>query len=230
MTSVLLIRHGQASFGAQDYDCLCERGLRQCEILGQHLQREGRVIAGAFFGTLRRQAETAHHVMTSAGWDLPVTSNGAFDEYDSRGLFEAYLPVAAQRDPDIADIGLVRRDRRLFQKALAGVTELWLSGASGFAGESWSDFQGRIRAGLEAAVSQSRKDDVIAVFTSGGVIAAAVGDVLGMQGRDAIALSWRIHNCSVTEILYGRNGFSLSGFNNVSHLRLSGVQDILTYR
>ena len=35
--SIYLIRHGQASFGADDYDVLSPTGIRQAEILGDHL-------------------------------------------------------------------------------------------------------------------------------------------------------------------------------------------------
>ncbi|HCT4576619.1 TPA: histidine phosphatase family protein, partial [Pseudomonas aeruginosa] len=37
MGSIYLIRHGQASFGADDYDVLSPTGIRQAEILGDHL-------------------------------------------------------------------------------------------------------------------------------------------------------------------------------------------------
>ena len=41
MGSIYLIRHGQASFGADDYDVLSPTGIRQAEILGDHLLNLG---------------------------------------------------------------------------------------------------------------------------------------------------------------------------------------------
>ena len=37
MGTLTLVRHGQASFGAADYDQLSELGLRQCQALGTYL-------------------------------------------------------------------------------------------------------------------------------------------------------------------------------------------------
>ncbi|HYG90195.1 MAG TPA: histidine phosphatase family protein [Azospirillum sp.] len=231
MTTLLLIRHGQASFGSGDYDRLCDQGVAQSRHLGAHLVRERRLPDAAVSGTLRRQAETARHALEAAGLDLPVTADPAFDEYPSDALFAAYLPAVAARHPEIAAAGKTfRADRRLFQSALAAVMDLWCTGAEGFAGESWAAFRNRVRAGLEAAVAGRGKDEMVAIFTSGGVIGSAVGEVLGLPAEQRIALSWRVLNASVTEIRYGRTGFSLAGFNAVAHLRLVAGEALLTYR
>ena len=55
MGALYLVRHGQASFGAADYDQLSELGARQCRRLGEHWQRRGMRFDAAFSGTLRRQ-------------------------------------------------------------------------------------------------------------------------------------------------------------------------------
>ncbi|SMH62786.1 histidine phosphatase family protein [Azospirillum agricola] len=232
MTTLLLVRHGQASFGSGDYDRLCPMGFQQSELLGAHLAREGRRIDAAVKGTLRRQDETARTALNAAGWECPVTADAAFDEYPSDALFAAYLPILAARRPDIAGASIdeLRHDRRLFQSALSGVLALWLDGAEGFSGESWLAFAARVRGGLERAVAEHGKDDTVAVFTSGGVIGCAVATVLGLVPESGMALSWRVHNASVTEIRYGRSGFALAGFNGVSHLRLAGGETLLTYR
>jgi broad specificity phosphatase PhoE len=41
MASIYLIRHGQASFGAQDYDKLSELGRRQATLTGEYLRDTG---------------------------------------------------------------------------------------------------------------------------------------------------------------------------------------------
>ena len=41
MGQLLLVRHGQASFGAEDYDVLSETGWEQGRRLGAHLVRAG---------------------------------------------------------------------------------------------------------------------------------------------------------------------------------------------
>ncbi len=231
MTTLLLIRHGQASFGTGDYDRLCERGVAQSHALGAHLRREGRRVAAAAAGTLRRQADTARHTLDAAGMAVPVATDPAFDEYPADGLMAAYLPLAARQDPSLAGSAAeLRADRRRFQRALMAVMALWLAGADGFAGESWAAFRARVRAGLDAAVAGRGKDETVAVFTSGGVIGAAVAAVLKAPDDTAADLSWRVFNASVTELHHGRRGFALTGFNGTAHLRLAGDGDLLTHR
>jgi len=231
MTVVLLIRHAQAAFGEDDYDRLCDRGVAQAKVLGAHLVREKRSVAAALSGALRRHQETAANTLAAMNAELPVTVDPRFDEYQSDGLLKAYLPIAERRFPQLATArASIRADRRLFQLALSTVMELWLSGADGFHGESWCEFQARVRAGLEAAVIGREKADLVAVFTSGGVIAAALAQVLALAPKAILDLHWRIANCSVTELNFGRSGFALSGFNMTAHLRIAGTDTLLTYR
>jgi broad specificity phosphatase PhoE len=230
MTALLLIRHGQASFGTGDYDRLCPLGMRQARILGAHLAREGRLPQAVLCGSLRRQAETAAQALDAAGLVRDVITDPAFDEYASDALFRSLLPSVVAADPELTAAGdALRRDRRLFQKALSGVLSLWLDGAPCPA-EPWSAFRRRVAEGLAAAVAGRRNDEVVAIFTSGGVIGTAVGEALGLPPERSMALSWRIYNASVTELRYGRSGFSLAGFNAVAHLRLHGGAAALTSR
>ena len=41
MGTLYLVRHGQASFGTDDYDLLSELGVRQCERLGEWFREHG---------------------------------------------------------------------------------------------------------------------------------------------------------------------------------------------
>jgi len=59
MPTVLLVRHGQASFGAADYDLLSDLGRRQAEIVAVALAERGYRPSRLVAGTLRRQRETA---------------------------------------------------------------------------------------------------------------------------------------------------------------------------
>lgn len=231
MTTLLLVRHGQASFGSDDYDRLCEAGVHQSRLLGAHLARTARLPDVAVAGTLRRQGDTARHALAAADHRIPIAADAAFDEYPSDTLFAAYLPVLAAADPSLAgDRSTLRTDRRRFQAALMGVMDLWVTGHAAFVGESWTAFHSRVRQGLDAAVAGRDKDATIAVFTSGGVIATAIGIALGLPARAAVALSWRINNASVSELHFGRSGYSLIGFNAIEHLRLAGDAALLSHR
>ncbi|MCP4691557.1 MAG: histidine phosphatase family protein, partial [Desulfobacterales bacterium] len=64
MCELWFIRHGQASFGASNYDKLSGTGIRQCEILGAFFSNTGRRFARVYSGRMVRQIDTAKIVMS----------------------------------------------------------------------------------------------------------------------------------------------------------------------
>ncbi|HEX5739103.1 MAG TPA: phosphoglycerate mutase family protein, partial [Hydrogenophaga sp.] len=58
MGTLYLVRHGQASFGAEDYDQLSERGRQQSVQLGRYWAARGLVFDAVITGTLRRHEQT----------------------------------------------------------------------------------------------------------------------------------------------------------------------------
>ena len=58
MGNLYLVRHGQASFGADDYDVLSPLGMQQAKRLGEYFKTKGLVFDAALTGTLRRQIST----------------------------------------------------------------------------------------------------------------------------------------------------------------------------
>jgi len=72
--SIYLIRHGQASFGADDYDVLSPLGVRQAQVVGQHLLDLGLSFDRCLSGDLSRQQDTARHALarfSAAGLPAP---------------------------------------------------------------------------------------------------------------------------------------------------------------
>ena len=70
MATIYLVRHGQASFGKENYDQLSPRGWEQGRILGRWLA--GKVEPGAVFGgNLQRHRETVEAITTGYGVSLP---------------------------------------------------------------------------------------------------------------------------------------------------------------
>ena len=59
MSSIHLVRHGQASFGAADYDLLSERGERQARVLGLALASTMPRVGQVVCGDMRRHRQTA---------------------------------------------------------------------------------------------------------------------------------------------------------------------------
>ena len=59
MGQVYLVRHGQASFGAADYDQLSPTGVEQARVLGRWFAQCGHRFTRVATGSLKRHRQTA---------------------------------------------------------------------------------------------------------------------------------------------------------------------------
>lgn len=229
MSSLLLVRHGQASFGSTDYDRLSSLGEEQVTHLREHFARLGQRVDAIYSGSLRRQKSTAEIISDFAGCG-PVTLP-AFDEYDAQGLIERHAALTGAPLTALQGAGATL-DQRRFQRRLEDVGLAWVNGELDHPQlESWRDFAGRVAAGLEDVMSREGRSRDIVISTSAGVIGAAVAHVLGLDARGALRLSWVVFNASVTRIRYDGERCSLESFNAVSHLETQPQpRRLLTHR
>lgn len=228
MTEIWLVRHGQASFGKANYDALSELGIRQTQLLGQHLSALAQPINAYVSGSLQRQRHSAEHAQCQ-----PATVDAAFNEYAFEAILKAYFAQVAQARPDLElGKGNLYQDPKRFQHFFEASLALWLSGSAPDVGhsqlESWATFRQRVIAGLQqAAAAQHAR---VAIFTSGGVIAVACQAALGLSDETTFALNWRVNNASITRIKVGKRGISLLGFNDTTYLQLAQDPTLITYR
>lgn len=234
MTRIVLIRHGQASFGSDDYDRLSPLGEEQSRRVGEHLKALPHEPAAAYSGTLRRQQQTMNLATEQySNGALARHTSDNFNEYQAGPLFDAYLDQVIDETPALAAArDALHTDRRLFQQAFESVMQYWLEGREGVVPvpESWEHFQGRITAGLQRMVDEHDKNDTIHLYTSGGVIAVGVALALELSPLHTVMLNWRVYNASLTELSYGRRGWALMGFNAVDHFALTEPARLLTFR
>jgi broad specificity phosphatase PhoE len=224
MPSVLLIRHGQASFGATDYDVLSDLGERQAAAVHAEIVRRGGVGARILAGGLRRQRDTALP-WTRRGGELEI--DGRWNEYDSADLLGAHSPAAASLERPVGAHG-EPLDTREFQSLLDEALLAWIdAGADSTAREPWPAFQGRCRAALTALIDGLRPGDTALVFTSGGVISALAARLLGLPDSAMIAFNHVVVNAAITKVVSGRRGVSLISFNEHGHLE---PDHLVTYR
>ncbi|MCD4533237.1 histidine phosphatase family protein [Nocardioides sp. cx-169] len=222
MGQLLLVRHGQASFGADDYDVLSETGWAQGRVLGARLREQDVAPALVVRGDMRRHRETAEAIAEGGGWrDVPVTVDAGWDEFDHVGL------VAAQ--PDLPPGPL---DRRTFQQLFERATARWSAGeAHGFS-ETYAGFVARVRSSLAAVVAEAGPGRTVVVVSSGGTIAVVAAALTDPEADPATAARvWSrfntvMVNSSVTRVVVGSTGARLLTFNEHTHLR----GDLLTYR
>lgn len=210
MPVVLLVRHGQASFGADDYDVLSDLGREQSAVVGQELARRALRSPAAVCGSLRRQRDTAVLAMPAAS---PVV-DARWDEYDSVTLLQRYVPAGSFD-------GSSKGVQVLLDQALAS----WVDDASG----GWGDFSGGAVSALAELASRLAPGQDAVVFTSGGTIAAVCASLLGLGSPGVVALNRVTANGAITKIVYGGAGASLVSFNDHGHFEGDGRR-LLTYR
>lgn len=210
MPVVLLVRHGQASFGADDYDVLSDVGHEQSAVVGRELARRALPSPVAVCGSLRRQQHTAEIALPAVDLRDP-----RWDEYDHLGLLETYLPACTAHD------GTSKGMQVLLDEAL----RLWVDDAAG----SWGEFSGGAAAALDTLGSSLERGQDAVVFTSGGVIAAICGSLLGLGAAGVVALNRVAANGAITKVVLGGSGASLVSFNDHAHFE-GDSRRLLTYR
>ena len=111
-----LIRHGQASFGAADYDCLSELGHEQSRRLGSWLKHAGHPIDAVFTGTLHRQRDTAETCLQSAGVITSIDTLPTLDEFAHEEILARLRPDLATPAALVAEMARSDHPRRAFQR------------------------------------------------------------------------------------------------------------------
>lgn len=222
MGVVLLVRHGQASFGADDYDVLSDTGWEQGRLLGSWLAGRGVDPTVVVQGGMRRHRETVDAIRHgAAGWVDPSTDPG-WDEFDHLAVVAAY--------PDLPPGDL---DRRAFQRAFEQATARWTGGGHDEEyAEPWPAFRARVASSMASAVAQAGSGRTVVVVSSGGPIAAACAALVDPEADGAtFARLWsRLNtvmvNASYSRVVVGSTGARLLTFNEHPHLE----GEHLTYR
>lgn len=238
MASIYLVRHGQASFGSDDYDRLSELGCRQAEVLGEYLQSCDLVFDSVYSGDLQRQRKTALIATRGMLDEAAHVVDPRFNEIDNDAQVQRLLPALLEGDPalqEIADRALGTHSSKDYQKIIERVFNHWVeTGDAAPDGlQSWADYSAGARAALAELMQSEGPGKRVAVFSSGGTIATIVGQVLGLSGSQTYGFYEPMINCSVTCLLYNRNKASLSYYNDHSFLDLIGRQkgeSLVSYR
>lgn len=208
MTEIYLIRHGQASFGAANYDALSDHGRQQARWLGEHLASLGIRPARVITGTLSRQIDTAAEIragMGAADWPTPEIHPG-LDEYDAELMAANWWGDRPRPGHD---------DRKGHFRGLMQALAAWQNDEVE-AAETWASFAARTRAALEHAAQQA--DGPVFVSTSGGVIGEIMRKALGAPAPTWIKVHMQVRNGGYSRLIAGRSGVSMASFNETPHL------------
>jgi broad specificity phosphatase PhoE len=219
MAELILVRHAQASFGADDYDRLSELGWRQSRWLGEYFAERGAAFDAVLRGSLRRHAETLAGIAQGLGRDLDAAEDARLNEYDSHGLLRAHLKGGPM--PGSADR---RAHFRILREAMYAWTDGTLPVQSH---EPFADFRGRVLAAL--ADLRTRPAKRVLVVSSGGPISTILAEVLGMPQRGVVDLNLQTRNTGITQLQAGATRIQCVSFNNVPHLDRPDRAGALTY-
>lgn len=215
MGVILLVRHGQASFGGADYDVLSPMGEHQARRLGTALAEQGVQPATIIAGSMQRQRSSAAALVEQAGWALEMSIDPAWVEYDPDQMITGHANPQAT---------LTRGE---YQEALEAGLRRWV-GATGqpTAGESFAAFADRTASALRDVAAKQPRGATDLVMTSGGVIGWIAASLLGGGVEQWIRLNRVTVNTGVTKLVTGRQGISLVTFNEHAHL----TREETTYR
>ena len=218
MATVYLMRHGQASFGKENYDQLSPQGWAQGRVLGRWMVDKIKP-AAIFGGNLQRHRETVEAVATGYGARLPdMQVAPGFNEFDHVSIVNRYRPEWCDRQVMARDLASYPKPAAAFQQTFVEAVRRWISADyDGEYDETWTEFKTRVLAAFDEMIEYADGGDVL-VSTSGGPIAVMCQHLLGLDDERALGLNAVIANTSITRVLYSKGRRSLSVFNNYSHL------------
>lgn len=229
MASIYLMRHGQASFGSENYDQLSDTGYAQACFNGEFLARQEVLPDRIISGSLQRQRQTVEGLLQGirqSGVDeLPLwQENPAWNEFNHSEVLDVHgLEAGALREQIVGQPD----QERYFQEYFVAAMKRWVGGAQADDyNESFADFEQRIaEAGTELFGSLKLGERVL-VVTSGGPISLVVRELLGMNVEQALRLNWRLVNGGITKVsVSNRHGAQLISLNE--HMHFNGPKRTL---
>jgi len=246
MSKIYLIRHGQASFGADNYDLLSDIGRQQASALGEYFLIHGIKFDAVIHGQMSRQTETAQLMAQSKQFGGELILDKGADEFDSDSLLDYYLPILAETS-DVFQQKIYSDQKwfangRDFELIFRALIALWQQDDR-CPFESWAVFRNRSLNLLNRIQSAHGANKNIALVTSGGLISATMQSILGFDNRTFMDMNLTINNASVTEIKIRKKAESsgqlsspenetisarLQSFNNISPLLMKKQSHLIT--
>lgn len=222
MGEIYLVRHGQASFGTDDYDRLSPTGVEQAQRLGAYFRGRGLRFDRVVIGGMLRHRQTLDATGALESEIAPEIEPG-LNEYDFHTLVNGYLTQFPANPP--VDL----HDPRAFYRQLRFTLAAWADGSltTGLP-ETWTDFEGRIRSSLQTLIAKADAKRVL-VVSSGGAISTLVREVLGLTVDQMITMNLQMANTGITRLMFKGDKVRLQSWNAVPHLETPGAEHLLSH-
>ena len=258
MGQILLVRHGQASFGSSNYDQLSAHGQVQAGLLGRWFAQRGQRVDRVVTGTMVRHQQSAVGCiaeLTGAPAQAAWQADGGFNEYDHDEILHRHRPDFSEPGEVQRFLASTENGNRAFQQIFQDAMRRWMGGAHDAEyREAWPAYRRRCVDALHRLVATAGASETAIVFTSGGTIATLCQHVLHMPDQQVFPLNWTLVNSGVTK-LYHRpiaavheyatradaavapaysaqdaSLLTLGYLNNYAHLEALGDAGAVTYR
>jgi broad specificity phosphatase PhoE len=221
MGQLFLVRHGQASLGAADYDQLSALGQQQSQRLGEHWHAQGITFDAVITGAMNRHAQTLAGIQQGMETQHKAQVWSGLNEYDAEAVIRALQPRELVK-PTTAE-----GYKQYFRLLRDGLTQ-WMAGVVSPQGmPSYAEFVLGVTAALDH-IRQQHEGNVLLV-SSGGPIATAVAQVLRTSPETSIELNMRMRNSAVTEFSFNPKRHSLVSFNSLPHFETPNHEDWITF-
>ncbi len=234
MSSLTLIRHGQATFYKDHYDELSSLGQKQATALGKYMLEAEMRFDAVYSGPLKRQKQTqslVQEVFSEKRVSYPEAV--LLDEFEEHSGPQAVRRAAlelTERDEAYRSFAAPVKSwsaetRKKYFTFFEKFMLEWSRGELGYDDvESWQTFRARVERGVKRVLNDHQRGKRVAVFTSAGPIAATLAYVLGLENGKTMETSWVIRNASFSEFLFTQNRITLLAHNQVPHLKTDGMR------
>ncbi|MET0377878.1 MAG: histidine phosphatase family protein [Spongiibacteraceae bacterium] len=221
MGEIYLVRHGQASFGTDNYDRLSTVGADQAQHLGDYFRMRGLEFDRVVIGAMVRHRQTLE--CTGYTEVAPEIVDG-LNEYDFHALVNCHVAQFPVQPP----VNL--KDAREFYRQLRITLGAWADGSlrTNDDCETWLAFETRVQKSLQALIAKADAKRVL-VVSSGGAISALIREVLGLTVEQMIALNLQMANTGITRLMFKGDKVRLQSWNAVPHLETPNTQHLLSH-
>lgn len=233
MATIYLIRHGQASFGQENYDQLSDLGQQQATRLGAVLGQRIEPFDAVCLGTMQRHKQTATNCLNGFSTqfeDAKPQFSAAWNEYDHQDILRQFRPEFATAKSMMNYIRQQENPKEVFEKDFNNAINRWMSGDhdSDYL-ETWNGFTSRVHSALKVTLANNPDKKRIAVFTSGGPISLVSQYLVGVPQEKIMQMNWTLLNCGVTKIVSTGSRLFLASLNEHTHFEGAENKHFITY-
>ena len=234
MAIIHLVRHGQASFGAENYDQLSALGVRQCALLGQWLRDTQQPVQQILLGAMHRHRQSAQAFWEGYGAPAELAAQhwqieSGLNEFDHEQILIASRPEFAEQGRLTKFLADQQQPRVVLDRLFIQGVQRWMSGAhdADYA-ESWPAFKARIVTAMDLFAQPDHKNSM--VFTSGGPISLMCQHMMAIPDTHMMALLSSMMNSGVSKMISSDGQLRLVSTNSIAHLEVKADKSLISYR